>query len=67
MRRPERLGPQWRTSSRSAQDDCVEVANVDGRVLVRDSKDRDGPVLSFTHQQWRDFLGVLTCAGGVDS
>jgi hypothetical protein len=50
----------WRTSTRSAQSDCVEVAFVDDGVLVRDSKDRSGPVLEFTTEQWRGFLRHLT-------
>jgi hypothetical protein len=40
---------QWRKSSFS------------GIVAVRDSKDREGPALVFTPQQWRAFLdGVRT-------
>jgi hypothetical protein len=31
---------------------CVEVAFV---ILVRDSKNPDGPVLGFTETEWRDF------------
>lgn len=41
----------WRTATRSSNNggDCVEVAdNLLGRVLVRDSKDPDGGMLSFT-------------------
>lgn len=34
---------------------CVEVAVSDG-VLVRDSKDPDGPVLSFDAGEWSAFL-----------
>jgi Domain of unknown function (DUF397) len=50
-------GMQWRKSSRSVQTNCVEVAFLDGRgVAVRDSKDRQGPVLVFTAAEWRDFL-----------
>ncbi len=37
----------WRTSSYSTNEgDCVEVATVPDRVLVRDSKDPDGPALA---------------------
>ncbi|MFD2767773.1 DUF397 domain-containing protein [Micromonospora eburnea] len=53
-------GPRWRTSTRSADGggNCVEVAdNLPGRVLVRDSKDRQGPVLAFGPAAWRAFLG----------
>ncbi len=50
-------GATWRTSSRSASTECVEVAdNLPGVVAVRDSKDRHGPVLAFTPQTWRSFV-----------
>lgn len=50
--------PRWRKSSRSANEgNCVEVAdNLPRVVLVRDSKDRVGPTLSFTRDAWRAFL-----------
>jgi hypothetical protein len=45
---------QWRTSSYSAGNgDCVEVAPQPAEVFVRDTKDRAGGMLSFTHDQWR--------------
>jgi Domain of unknown function (DUF397) len=46
----------WRKSSWSAANGCVEVAFVDGGVLVRDSKDPGGPVLRFTTHEWQVFL-----------
>lgn len=49
----------WYKSSRSGGDggNCVEVAdNLPGIVCVRDSKDRDGPMLTFAHEQWRTFI-----------
>ncbi|MFC6022286.1 DUF397 domain-containing protein [Plantactinospora solaniradicis] len=52
-------GPTWRTSSRSTNTggNCVEVAdNLAGRVLVRDSKDRPGPVLTFGPAAWTAFV-----------
>ncbi|SCF42908.1 DUF397 domain-containing protein [Micromonospora mirobrigensis] len=52
-------GPRWRTSTRSGDTGgaCVEVAgNLPGVVLVRDSKDRSGPTLSFTPTAWRTFV-----------
>ena len=54
--------PCWRKSSRSngTGGDCVEVAdNVPGRVLVRDSKDQAGPVLTFGPVAWRSFVGAV--------
>ncbi|GAA2717778.1 DUF397 domain-containing protein [Micromonospora olivasterospora] len=52
--------PRWRTSTRSHDTgNCVEVAgNVPGVVLVRDSKDRSGPVLTFRPDSWRRFVGL---------
>ncbi len=47
----------WRKSSRSGVNGCVEVAFVDGKVAVRDSKDRHGPVLVFTPAEWEAFVG----------
>ena len=39
--------------------DCVEVSVRRERVEVRDSKERDGPVLTFTRRQWEAFLASL--------
>ena len=52
---------QWRISTYSANGStCVEVArNLPGIVAVRDSTDRDGPVLTFTPGQWRAFKAGL--------
>ena len=35
---------------------CVEVARKDGFVGVRDSKNPNGPVLSYTKQEWDVFV-----------
>ena len=47
----------WRTSSYSGGSggNCVEVRDETGRVLVRDTKDRTGPVLPFAPQAWQRF------------
>jgi hypothetical protein len=60
--RPDRsfeAGLAWIKSSFSlAQGSCVEVASLpDGGVGVRDSKNPSGPVLRFTPDEWRAFLG----------
>jgi hypothetical protein len=47
----------WRKSSRSGNNGCVEVAFVEDKVAVRDSKDRGGPVLVFDLSEWEAFIG----------
>jgi Domain of unknown function (DUF397) len=54
----------WRKSSFSGNNggNCVEIAAAkhapgDHLVAVRDSKDRSGPVLTFTSGDWRAFTG----------
>ncbi|MER7281723.1 DUF397 domain-containing protein [Dactylosporangium sp. NPDC000244] len=52
-------GAAWRKSTRSGpySDNCVEVAFVGGAVALRDSKDKTGPVLLFTPEEWVAFVG----------
>ncbi|WP_422737473.1 DUF397 domain-containing protein [Micromonospora sp. WMMD729] len=60
------IEPRWRTSTRSTDSggNCVEVAdNLPGVVLVRDSKDRSGPVLTFSPSAWTDFLTAHASRG----
>jgi Domain of unknown function (DUF397) len=48
---------EWRKSTYSANNGCVEVAFVDDDgVAVRDSKDRSGPVLLFRSHEWATFV-----------
>jgi hypothetical protein len=48
----------WTKSSHSsAGGSCVEVrSSEDGRIQVRDSKNLDGPVLTFAPAQWSAFI-----------
>lgn len=46
----------WKTSTRSNEGNCVEVATPPPVVMVRDSKDRQGPALAFSTAQWIDFV-----------
>ena len=56
-------GATWRTSSYtgSGGGNCVEIGNhaPDRRVLIRDTKDRRGPVLAFNPQSWRNFTAEI--------
>jgi hypothetical protein len=51
----------WRKSSHSEPNGghCVEVAEKLGFVAVRDSKNPDGPALTFTRVAWRTFTTTL--------
>ena len=50
----------WRKSSYSGPNggECVEIAAAEA-VLVRDTADRDGPVLTFTAEAWRAFTATI--------
>jgi hypothetical protein len=48
---------EWRKSTLSTTNGCVEVAVVGDRIAVRDSKQEGrGPVLEFTAVEWDAFL-----------
>jgi hypothetical protein len=56
----------WRKSSASgASGGCVEAANTESFVLVRDSHNRSGAVLRFTPAQWLELLRSIR--NGQDS
>jgi hypothetical protein len=50
----------WRKSSYSGSNggECVEVASAEA-VQVRDTNDRNGPVLTYTAEAWRAFMATL--------
>ena len=60
-----RPSPVWRKSSRSGcgNNNCVEIASLVDAVLVRDSKDPDGPVMSFAQPDWQAFLSAVKHGG----
>jgi uncharacterized protein DUF397 len=54
----ETIDQNWRKSSYSGNGggNCVEVTSLaDGSVAVRDSKNPDGPTLTFTAAEWEAF------------
>lgn len=56
----------WRKSSASGDSgqECVEVATVSAAVIVRNSRDREGPTLAFAHQEWARLIAVVQEHGG---
>ncbi|GAA3758325.1 DUF397 domain-containing protein [Salinactinospora qingdaonensis] len=56
----------WRTSSYSgtAGGQCVEFAHLQSGVAVRDSTDREGLILAFSHLAWIAFV-LVAVSGGV--
>lgn len=50
---------RWQRSSYSSKDLCVEIARDPGTTAVRDSKDPDGPVLTFSAAAFSQFLRAL--------
>ncbi|MFG2570242.1 DUF397 domain-containing protein [Streptomyces sp. NPDC048567] len=61
MRKPpagDASTPEWVKSSYSDSSngsECVEVAAAQDAVLVRDSKNTQGPLLAFAEGAWADF------------
>ncbi|HET8684039.1 MAG TPA: DUF397 domain-containing protein [Micromonosporaceae bacterium] len=52
--------PAFVKSSHSADSGCcVEVARQAGTVSVRDSTDREGPVLDFSRHNWGRFVAGI--------
>jgi hypothetical protein len=51
----------WRVSSYSGSGggQCTQVGTVPGAVLVRDSKDPDGPRLVFGPRAWQEFATLV--------
>ena len=51
----------WRKSSYSGTNggDCVEAADMGGRILVRDTTDRGGVVLSIPLDAWYRFTDTI--------
>ncbi len=48
----------WRKSSFSANGNCVEVA-VQDLVLIRDSKNPDGGIISVSSSAWQEFIQAI--------
>ncbi|WP_407951690.1 DUF397 domain-containing protein [Plantactinospora veratri] len=55
--------PHWVRSTKSIEGNCIEVAVTSGGVLVRDSKDEQGPTLYFRRGMWQGFIGGVRAGG----
>ena len=51
----------WRTASYSGANggECIEVASAADTVMVRDTKNRDGGILSVPASTWRAFIATM--------
>jgi hypothetical protein len=47
---------RWLTAGPCEAGSCVEVASSGDGVAMRDSKDKGGPILRFTQNEWVAFL-----------
>lgn len=51
------MTPNWRTSSYTGTESCVEVADSDPKsVMVRDTKARSWGVLTVRRDSWTEFV-----------
>jgi hypothetical protein len=57
--------PAWRKASLCATGECVEVAQGDGVVMLRDSTQPRGTVLHCAAAEWRSLIGGIK-AGAFD-
>ncbi|MFE5971362.1 DUF397 domain-containing protein [Streptomyces sp. NPDC056460] len=58
------VAPNWRTSSYTGTETCVEVADSDPeRVLIRDSKQRGRAIVGVDPAAWKDFVGFVRQPG----
>lgn len=48
--------PAWRRASYCAAGECVEVAQRDGVIMLRDSTQPHGSVLHYAAEEWRSFV-----------
>jgi len=65
-RRPSRqFARNWRKSTFSSANECVEIASGRQSVLVRDSHYPSGSTLQFAPDQWSSFIRRVRTDGGI--
>jgi hypothetical protein len=53
----ERQGLAWlKAQSSTPNGQCLEIASTPGKIVIRDSKDPDGPILVYTPGEFIAFL-----------
>jgi hypothetical protein len=57
--------PAWRKASLCQSGECVEVAELNGMILMRDSKDPSGRTLRYTTEEFRFLIRAIK-AGEYD-
>jgi hypothetical protein len=56
-RTPTTLGTMaWRVARSCQGGACVSVAPAEGMILIGNSKDPDGAAMSYTVDEWREFV-----------
>jgi hypothetical protein len=55
----------WRTASFCTSGECIQVAQRDGLIILRDSTRPDGITLRYADEEWRSFVRDIK-AGGFD-
>jgi hypothetical protein len=53
---PEEPVLNWKRSTFCSTSSCVEVTRMRNQIMVRDSKDPEGPALAYSPQEWSAFL-----------
>jgi hypothetical protein len=48
--------PSWRRASFCASNECVEVTQRNGMIVMRNSKEPSGRVLHYTTEEWQSFI-----------
>lgn len=56
MQERSATSPGWRTAKSCAAGNCVQVATRDGLVLIGDTKNPGGPILTYSGAEWKEFL-----------
>jgi predicted secreted Zn-dependent protease len=46
----------WRKATKSGAGNCIRVARRDNLIMISDSKNPAGPILSYTLSEWDAFL-----------